>query len=112
MNQELKKILEEVKGKEEEAEKIVIEAKLEHKNIIESAYKEESKIFNEVKNIFEAKLADLEKKFKEEIEQEKNKILQETEKKLDQLSEEREEIVRKIIEFLLSQIKNHGYREG
>jgi vacuolar-type H+-ATPase subunit H len=112
MPEELRELISIVQNKEEEADKIVDKAKQQALAIVENAYKEKDKIFAKVKNTYEEELLEFGKEIEEAIEREKVQISKQEEEAIERLRKKRGEIVRKATEFLISQIKNYGYREG
>ncbi len=103
-------ILKKVKEKEAEINTLIEEAKRKAEEIISSAYTEKSNIFKEMQEIYRGKLESFKREIAEKQTQEIKNILDEKNKHLQKLQEKEDEIVKKIVEYLLSQVKSHGYR--
>ncbi|RKY44161.1 MAG: hypothetical protein DRP81_05975 [Candidatus Omnitrophota bacterium] len=110
MNQELDKIIEKIRIKEDLAERIGEQAREEYNKIVGSAYQERKNIFDRVKRMYEEKKSKLREEILKQTEEGKARIYKEGEQVLEKLREQKQEIVKKLEEFLISQID--GYREG
>ena len=110
MNQELNKIIEKIRAKEELAEGIGEQAREEYNKIVDSAYQERKNIFDRVKGMYEEKKSKFREEILKQIEEEKARLYREGEQILEKLREQKQDIVKKIEELLIFQID--GYREG